>query len=155
MSGFSGVETLRKLYQRELARLRNEIELYGTEEAIWKKGGDTPNSAGNLCLHLVGNLSTYIGADIGNSGYVRKRDLEFSSTDISREDLLVKIDDTAAVVDATLAGLTNEALTEIYPQEVLGEPVETGYYLAHLVIHFAYHLGQINYHRRFFDATAS
>jgi hypothetical protein len=37
------------------------------------------NSAGNLCLHLIGNLNHFIGATLGNTGYVRNREQEFSS----------------------------------------------------------------------------
>ncbi len=146
------IQVLRPLFARDLAKLRNEIALYKSEEKIWVVDASIPNSAGNLCLHLVGNLNTYIGAELGKTSYIRHRDLEFSLKDVPREELLAKIDDTALVVDAVLAVLTNEQLAEEYPLEVFaGKTMTTGYYLAHLAMHLSYHLGQVNYHRRLLD----
>ena len=72
------IEHLKKLFSRDLDRLYNEIASYGNEEAIWKTEKDISNSAGNLCLHLIGNLNTYIGRELGGTAYVRNRELEFS-----------------------------------------------------------------------------
>ena len=53
-------DTLIMLFERDLQKLKTEIELYKDEDNLWliKKGID--NSAGNLCLHLIGNLSHFI-----------------------------------------------------------------------------------------------
>ena len=75
---------LRLLYSRDLNRLKVEIEFYQKEESLWKIDKNISNSGGNLCLHLVGNLNTYIGAELGKTGYVRQRDLEFSLKDIPK-----------------------------------------------------------------------
>ncbi len=144
-------QNLRTLILRDLAKLRQEIELYKDEQKIWVIDGGIANSAGNLCLHLVGNLNAYLGAQLGKTGYVRHRELEFSLKDIPRSELLVKIDDTLKVVDATLAGLTDEQLGEEYPIEVFGGKLTIGYFLLHLSMHLSYHLGQVNYHRRLLD----
>lgn len=144
-------ETLRSLFTRDLKRLRAEIELYKNEENIWKTGGSITNTAGNLCLHLVGNLNTYIGKEIGMTNYVRNRELEFSLKDVSRAELLAKIDDTIRVVNAALDNLDEESLAVEYPVLVFEEKTTTGYLLVHLATHLAYHLGQINYHRRLID----
>ncbi len=72
------IETLTKLYLRDLEKLRVEITSYKKEINLWKISGDIKNSAGNLCLHICGNLQHFIGATLGNSGYIRKRDEEFS-----------------------------------------------------------------------------
>ena len=61
------IETLQALFTRDLNRLKNEIELYGNENNLWKIEKNIANSAGNLCLHLVGNLNTYIGKEIGQT----------------------------------------------------------------------------------------
>jgi hypothetical protein len=63
------IETLKELFTRDLNRLRNEIELYEKEESLWQVEGQIANSAGNLCLHLIGNLNTYIGRDRQNRLY--------------------------------------------------------------------------------------
>jgi len=146
------IQTLRPLFARDLAKLRNEIALYKSEEKIWVVDASINNSAGNLCLHLVGNLNTYIGAELGKTGYIRHRDLEFSLKDVPRAELLAKIDDTAIVVDEALAVLTDEQLEEQYPSEVFADKtMTTGYFLVHLAMHLSYHLGQVNYHRRLLD----
>ncbi|WP_311136525.1 hypothetical protein [Hymenobacter cellulosilyticus] len=54
-------ETLRQLFGRDLNRLHQEITQYQDEACIWHTEKAITNSAGNLCLHLVGNLRTYIG----------------------------------------------------------------------------------------------
>jgi uncharacterized damage-inducible protein DinB len=145
------VTILKKLYLRDLAKLRTEIELYKNEETLWYTEGDITNSAGNLCLHLVGNLNAYIGAVLGNTGYVRNRPLEFSSRNVPRADLLKSIDETIEMMSTTLDQLSDEILSREYPQVVAGGTVTTGYFLTHLSSHVMYHLGQINYHRRLLD----
>ena len=146
------VAILKKLYLRDLATLRTEIELYRNEQKIWYTEGEITNSAGNLCLHLVGNLNAYIGAVLGNTGYVRNRPLEFSSRNVPRADLLKSIDDTIAMIAATLDQINDDMLSEEYPQTVLDQRLTTGYFLTHLSSHLMYHLGQINYHRRLLDS---
>ena len=145
------IETLKTLYARDLNKLKTEIEAYKSEEAIWKKTAEIPNSAGNLTLHLIGNLNAYIGAEIGQTGYVRQRDLEFSTEFVSKNDLIKSIDETIEVVSQGLSMLTAEDLFNDYPLIVFDSKMTTGYFLIHLTTHLAYHLGQINYHRRLLD----
>jgi uncharacterized damage-inducible protein DinB len=145
------IETLKLLFARDLKKLRNEIEDYQQEENIWKVAGNVSNSAGNLCLHLIGNLNTYIGNEIGKTGYVRDRAAEFSLKDLPRAVLLAKIDEILVVVERSLDQLDESALTNEYPLLVLAERTSMGYFLVHLTTHLAYHLGQINYHRRLID----
>ena len=146
-------EVLIELYDRDLNKLRAEIEQYSDEADLWKTSGKITNSAGNLCLHLTGNLKHFIGAVLGQSGYVRDRDAEFSSGGISKEQLLTDIESTASVLKSTLAKLTDEDFAKVYPIEVFGHPMTTEYFLTHLTTHFNYHLGQINYHRRLLSGS--
>ena len=141
-------EILIKLYERDLNKLKAEIEQYPTDADLWKTSGEITNSAGNLCQHLTGNLKHFIGSVAGNSGYVRDRDAEFAEKGITRNDLIADIDATRETILSTLAKLTDADLAETYPIEVFGEPLSTGYFFTHLTTHFNYHLGQINYHRR-------
>jgi len=145
------VHVLQTLFKRDLQRLRNEINLYKSENSLWSIDKNISNSGGNLCLHLIGNLNTYIGKEIGKTGYVRNRDLEFSLKNIPKEELLKKIDLTIEVVDNALRKLTPELLAQEFPVMVFEEKTSTEYLLVHLAMHLSYHLGQINYHRRLLD----
>ncbi len=144
-------ETLVKLFTRDLKALKREVNLYKDEKNLWVVSKDISNSAGNLCLHLVGNLNHFIGATIGDSGYVRQRDLEFSLKDIPKSDLIKLIGDTIEVVENTLSNLTEADLQKEYKRRVFEDTMTTEYFLVHLSMHLAYHLGQINYHRRLLD----
>jgi uncharacterized damage-inducible protein DinB len=142
------IETLKSLFDRDLNKLKLEIESYQNESQIWAIDKNISNSAGNLCLHLIGNLNTYIGAEIGKTGYIRNRELEFSLKDVPRSELIEKIENTILVVNKALDTLTETDLEAIYPLVVFEKEMTTGFFLIHLSTHLAYHLGQINYHRR-------
>ena len=145
-------DVLAKLFERDLAKLKAEIKQYSNEADLWKTSGEITNSAGNLTLHLIGNLKHFIGATLGNSGYVRNRDLEFSDNGVPRADLLTGIDETIDVVTSTLSNLSDEDIEKIYPIEVFGEPLTTEFFLVHLAGHLNWHLGQIDYHRRLIES---
>jgi uncharacterized damage-inducible protein DinB len=145
------IESLQTLFNRDLNKLKTEISLYHDEKNIWHIEKSIANSAGNLCLHLTGNLNTYIGAVIGKTNYIRNRDLEFSLKAIPREELISKIEATILVVNNALNKLTDETLEEEYPMLVFEKKTSTMYFLVHLTTHLSYHLGQINYHRRLLD----
>ncbi len=144
-------DVLNSIIKRELLKLKIELESYKDESNLWRIEMNIANSGGNLCLHLIGNLNTYIGAILGQTGYVRDRDAEFSLKNISRKELLQKIEETILVVDQVLPTLTPEQLEREYPIIVLKEPTSTEFFLVHLATHLTYHLGQINYHRRLID----
>ncbi|WP_284462428.1 DinB family protein [Chryseobacterium sp.] len=145
------IESLHSLYNRDLNKLKAEIEAYQHEENLWKTDKNISNSAGNLCLHLVGNLSHFIGAQLGNTGYVRHRELEFSLKDIPKAELIEKIEATTIIVDSVLSQLPEEDLRKEYPLVVFEDKMTTDFFLIHLIAHLDYHLGQINYHRRLLD----
>ncbi len=143
--------TLTKLFTRDLGRLRTEIESYQKEENLWLTDQQISDSAGNLCLHLIGNLNTYFGAILGNTGYIRHRDLEFSQKNIPRANLTAAIDEVSNIVSQTLQQLSADDLKKDYPALVFEEKTSTAFFLIHLTAHLSYHLGQINYHRRLLD----
>ncbi|HEY2865633.1 MAG TPA: DinB family protein [Pyrinomonadaceae bacterium] len=142
------IDNFAKLYDQGLTKLRTEVEKYPDEIALWKKGGNIPNSAGNLALHLIGNLNHFFGATIGGSDYVRDRENEFASSEVSIEQLLNEIDTAKAVVKDALGKLDADDLDKIYPVQFQNEDVSTEYVLGYLLGHLNYHLGQIDYHRR-------
>ncbi|TMI93102.1 MAG: DUF1572 domain-containing protein [Bacteroidetes bacterium] len=145
------IETLQKIFKRDLEKLKQEITSYRDESNLWKVDKSIANSSGNLCLHLVGNLNAYIGAEIGKTGYVRNRDLEFSLKNIPQGQLVKMIEDTIVVVEEGLSKLNENDLEREYPLLVFKEKTSTGYFLIHLAVHLGYHLGQVNYHRRLLD----
>ena len=145
------VETLRSLFNRDLLRLKTEINLYNDESKIWIIEKNIANSAGNLCLHLIGNLNTYIGAEFGKTNYIRNRELEFSLKNISKNELLDKIESTILVVEMSLNNITEEQLISESEILVFDKKATLEYLLVHLTTHLTYHLGQINYHRRLLD----
>ena len=145
------IEAFRQLFVRDLKKLKIEIESYKSEQNIWKVDGQIANTAGNLCLHLVGNLNTYIGKELGGTGYVRNRDLEFSQKDVPQKELIQKVEQTIEVVDQSLAKLNDDILQKEYPLLVYETKSTTGFMLGSLLAHLGYHLGQINYHRRLLD----
>jgi uncharacterized damage-inducible protein DinB len=142
------LNTLAELFQRDLRQLATEISLYANESDLWIVKGEISNSAGNLCLHLIGNLNHFIGAALGNTGYVRDRPTEFAAKQVPRAVMLEHIEDVIQVVTSTLSKLSEADLQNDFPLEKRGEIVKTDYMLLHLFGHLSYHLGQINYHRR-------
>lgn len=145
------IGALKALYTRDLNKLKKELSAYKTESNIWLLDKEIPNSAGNLALHLVGNLRAFIGAELGKTGYIRKREEEFSLKGVPREDILAEIDLTITEINQALDQLTTEDLKGEYPLKIFKEKMSTEFFLVHLVSHLGYHLGQLNYHRRLLD----
>lgn len=141
-------ETLIKLFTRDLSKLQKELRAYKSQSLLWQTPPDISNSAGNLALHIVGNLNHFIGAVLGNSGYLRQREREFSSKNVPIESIIKQIEDTKAVITVTLQGLSESDFQKEYKRRPFEDFMTTEYFLIHLSMHLAYHLGQINYHRR-------
>lgn len=146
------IETLKILFNRDLKGVINEIEQYNNEVDIWKINGQINNSAGNICLHLVGNLKTYIGKELGETNYIRNRELEFSSKNVPRQELIKRVENTIEIISQTLDNLNEDILANEYPILILENKTSTEYLLVHLTTHLTYHLGQINYHRRLIES---
>ena len=140
-----------KIFERDLNQLTKELELYKNEQNLWLLDKEIKNTAGNLCLHLIGNLNHFIGAQLGKTGYIRQRKQEFSLSNIPVSQLNKEIESTKKVVIDTLTKLNSADFNKEYPLNVFGAPMSTQYFLIHLTTHLAYHLGQINYHRRLLD----
>lgn len=137
-----------KILNRDLRRLSTEISAFEDEENLWKTTGKISNSAGNLALHLVGNLNYYVGTKIGDTGFERDRPAEFSTKNVPREQILNQIEETRETVSIVLKNLDDSRLNEEFPEALFGHPMTLGFFLIHLSGHLMYHLGQINYLRR-------
>ncbi|WP_115463149.1 DinB family protein [Winogradskyella aurantiaca] len=144
-------EHLTRLFSRDLDKLIAELNSYQNESHLWLLDKDISNTAGNLSLHLVGNLNHFIGASIGNSGYVRQRDLEFSQKNIPREEIIKSIEATKLMIAEVLTAVTEEELNQEFRRNPFEDYMSTEFFLLHLLTHLSYHLGQINYHRRLLD----
>ena len=140
-------KSLIEVFQKDLNRLKSEVELYDSEESLWIISKGINNSAGNLCMHILGNLNNFVGTILGKTGYVRNRPAEFSEK-TSKENLILEIIKTTEMVNLVISNLDSETLERLYPENVFGEEMKTDFFLIHLVGHLNYHLGQINYHRR-------
>lgn len=145
------IDSLKILFDRDLDRLKNELSSYKNESNLWEVKKNITNSAGNLSLHIIGNLNHFIGAVLGGNGYLRDRDNEFSQKDVPLSRLLTDIDEVKTTIYNTLQGLSEEELLDNFPINVFGYEMTNLFFLIHLHSHLTYHLGQINYHRRLID----
>jgi uncharacterized damage-inducible protein DinB len=136
------------ILDRDLQALAREVMAYPDERSLWETPRGLTNSAGTLALHLTGNIRHFLGANLGDTGFVRDRAAEFASRDVPRATILAQIEETRVAVRAAAARASDDLPEADYPEVVGGVRVATGEYLIHLVSHFAYHLGQLDYHRR-------
>jgi hypothetical protein len=149
------IVTIHKLLRRELAAVRRSVEAYPDERLLWAERPGLPNTGGNLALHLAGNLQHFFGAVLGATGYVRDRDSEFSRRNVPRAEVLRELDAAAVAIDAGMSALSADKLARPYPEQVGGRTIQTQEFVVHLLSHLAYHLGQLDYHRRVVSGDAT
>lgn len=141
-------ENLSELFERDINKLKQELEQYRDESSLWVISKDIKNSSGNLALHIIGNLKHYFGAVLSSSGYIRHRDSEFSLKNIPLSELLKELEEARSIVRNTLMSMDVKDLDREYPEHVYGKPMSSLYFFLSLLAHLNYHLGQVNYHRR-------
>ena len=146
--------TFLHFFSTGIEKLGEELNLFHREEEIWQTTGDISNSAGNLTLHLVGNLNHFLGAQLGKTGYVRDRANEFVAREVHRDVMIRMVQETKVMAEKVLQSLSEEDLAKPFPGNHFGEGKTIGYALIVLLTHLNYHLGQINYLRRIFSPTA-
>jgi hypothetical protein len=142
------IADLRRMLLRELDSFKQEINLFPGDDLLWVAPGGVTNSAGNLALHVAGNLRHFVGAVLGNTGYVRNRDAEFTTRGLDRAAVLRELDAAVADVVSTLGTFDPARMNQPYPLPVGGITVGTRRFLIHLATHLAWHLGQAGYLRR-------
>jgi Protein of unknown function (DUF1572) len=135
-------------YERDIRKLIEEVNLFTDEQDLWKVEGAVKNSSGNLVLHLVGGLNYLIGSVLGQTGYVRHRDEEFTRKGVKREDLVQELEALIPMIQGTLQALSPDQMGAEYPLVFDDQKVPNSYLLIQLLSHLNYHLGQINYLRR-------
>jgi hypothetical protein len=146
---------LREVLLKDLEAVRAELHAYSREEDLWTCPSGLPNSSGNLVMHVTGNLCHFIGATLGGTAYVRDREAEFTALLVPRAELEVRLDRAIEVVRDALDGMDEDRLGQEYPLEIDGARLPTEVFLLRLVSHLAFHLGQINYHRRIVTANTT
>ena len=142
------LEHLKAIYLREIATLERELDLYPDDASVWKDLAGLPNSAGTLFLHLSGSLQHFFGAVLGETGYVRDRAAEFSQRDVSKSQLQEQLSRAKQGVLAGFASLSKDDLEQVFPVRFADVDFSTELTLLQFSSHLAYHLGQIDYHRR-------
>jgi hypothetical protein len=117
-----------------------------SQEAFWTRPYPYGNSIGHLMLHLIGNLSFYIGTSVAQTGYVRDRDREFTEDRRPpKHEVLQRLKDTVEMVVATLNAQASESWSS--PYEAEGFPAVDDRFTMFLrcASHFQQHYGQMIY----------
>src|SRR5580658_3707317 len=136
------------LYARDLKRLIQEIEAFPSDDLLWQVVPGVTNSAGNLALHMEGNLREYVGRQLGGVAYTRQRPLEFASKGFSVAALSAQLQDMPGLIERIVAGMSPEELEKPFPEQSLPQMRTNRLFLLHLYSHFSYHLGELDYLRR-------
>ena len=139
---------LADLFHRDLSRLTQEVQAFPSDEMPWQIVPGITNSAGNLVLHLEGNLREYIGRQLGGVPYTRNRPLEFTATRLRRDELVGRIEALKDSIPSIIRSLSSEKLEAEYPELILQKPLSTQAVLLRLYGHLNWHLGQVDYLRR-------
>ncbi|MCA9837350.1 MAG: DinB family protein [Trueperaceae bacterium] len=141
-------ENLRVLYLRDIATLERELALYPDDASVWQDLPGLPNCGGTLLLHMAGSLQYFFGTTFGKTGYVRNREAEFSRRNVPRTDIRVELTNAKKGVQAAFASLSEDDLERPFPVQFADAEFTTQLTLLQFLSHLAYHLGQIDYHRR-------
>jgi uncharacterized damage-inducible protein DinB len=120
------------------------VDCFGrlTPEQVWARGSENTNAAGNLALHLSGNVRQWIVAGIGGARDTRERDSEFAErTVVAPAELLERLRSTLDEALRVIRGLSAARLGEtVVIQNYRVTVLEAVY---HVVEHFAQHTAQI------------
>jgi len=146
--------TIKVMMLRELRALDREIAAYPDDESPWQTPPGISNSAGNLALHMAGNLRHFVGHTLAGSSYIRNRDAEFTQKNLPRSELRAVVAGAIAELDAAFDKITDEQLDSEFPLPVMENRFRTSDFLIHLAVHLSYHLGQLDYHRRLVTGSA-
>ena len=133
---------------RELEGFQRELELFPDDQSLWKTAPGVTNSAGNLALHVAGNVQYYVGTVLGRTHYVRNREDEFSRRSGTRNEVIAEIQAAIRIVRTVVPALPPEEFDRVFPEKVFGRDLRTDRFLLHLCTHAAYHLAQAGYLRR-------
>lgn len=113
-----------------------------SEEEVWLRPNAASNSAGNLVLHLCGNITQYVLSSLGGQADHRDRDGEFAAqggwTGARLQERLLKTTEAAANI---MAHVPEEELLRV--RLVQGFSMSGIGIVVHVTEHYSYHTGQI------------
>ena len=145
----SPADEIALLFRRDLTRLIQQLQAFPDKEKIWRTAPGISNSAGNLTLHLEGNLRESVGRQLGGVPFQRQRESEFVEQELAVQDLVDRIASLRELTVGAISALPLDRLDAAYPEKVFEATLSTRMFLVHLLTHLNYHLGQIDYLRRF------
>lgn len=137
------VEMRRRWEEESLSRAKKCVAML-SEEEIWHRFNDNALSAGNILLHLRGNIRQWVVCGLGGEPDDRNRDAEFEANRTAKKEGLV----------GGLEGTVREALEvvdRLRPEQVLASVAVQGFQesglsiLIHVTEHFSYHVGELTY----------
>jgi uncharacterized damage-inducible protein DinB len=155
MADSSVVQSSLANYYRMIHRRVRELTEPLSTEQLWTRPYPYGNSIGNLILHLTGNLNYYIGAQIGGTGYIRQRPLEFSSTGKPKDDVLREFDEVIEIVIATIGKQSDEDWAAPFYGELESESKTRFSAFLACAGHAYHHVGQIIYLQKQLLASSS
>jgi uncharacterized damage-inducible protein DinB len=113
-----------------------------TDEEVWKHPNASSNSAGNIILHICGNVTQYILSSLGGIEDTRERDKEFSAAGgMTKPELISKLTNTVSQAVEVIRRQDEESLTK--KRMVQGFQLSGIGIIIHVVEHYSYHTGQI------------
>jgi uncharacterized damage-inducible protein DinB len=148
-------QELAELFRRDLTRLTQELEAFPGDAYLWKTVPGITNAAGNLALHVEGNLRDYIGRHLGGVAFTRDRHFEFNTQGLPASGLIARIGALQPLIPDIIQKLSDAQLNAPFPEPMWGAPRITRQLLLHVYGHLNYHLGQIGYLRRMLTAGAA
>lgn len=114
------------------------------DEDLWWRPNPASNAAGNLVLHLAGNVRQWIVHGLGGRPDTRERAAEFEADGgADRDEVLAALEGAVRDADAVLEALDPEALLDAH--DIQGLRVTGLQAVYHVVEHFSMHTGQILY----------
>jgi hypothetical protein len=139
------VRDFERFYREAAQKIRALVEPL-TDEQIWTRPYPYGNSIGHLLLHLTGNLSYYIAGEIGGSGYVRNRPLEFTDTSHAPKAVLLKIfEGTIEMVAAVIKKQSEQDWSAAYTAKGFEDCGDRFTAFLRCAAHLSHHTGQIIY----------
>jgi len=141
-----------------IARSRLVVHLTGqirtclgalSDQQLWWRPNEGSNAVGNLVLHCAGSTRFHIGHVVGGVDFARDRDAEFQERrPLPREELLGQLETAVREADDVLRAFDPARLVENAERAL--QPATYMQVIAHQLVHYAMHAGQIAFVAKMF-----
>ncbi|MCC7360728.1 MAG: DinB family protein [Anaerolineales bacterium] len=108
------------------------------------------NTLAGLGTHIAGSQRYFIGEVLHGRNPARNRDAELATGSLAPEAVAADVAEAAARVQATVAGLTPEALSELVPFRT--GPVTKRWMILQMLTHVAGHLAEMSLIKQLWEA---